>query len=146
MFLSASITGPIFTFGAVRGQVFAAEAAKREAELRYRQTILNAFRETNDALVGSQKTAQELERQDQRVASLREFARLASLRFDKGVAGYLDVLIAENELFAAELAAVRLRADRNVQVVNVYQAMGGGWVDDASAQAPAPLSLAASGP
>ena len=39
------------------------------------------------------------------------------------------MLIAENELFAAELASVRLLADRYVQVVNVYQAMGGGWVD-----------------
>jgi multidrug efflux system outer membrane protein len=143
LLLGASITGPIFTFGGIRGQVFAAEAAKREAELTYRRTVLNAFRETNDALVGTQKTALELARQEQRVASLREFARLATLRFDKGVAGYLDVLIAENELFAAELAAVRLRAESKAQVVNVYQAMGGGWVDEAAALAPAPESVAA---
>jgi len=76
--------------------------------------------------------------QQQRVDALREFARLSTLRFDKGVAGYLDVLVAENELFAAELASVRLLADRYVQVVNVYQAMGGGWVDIASSIAPKP--------
>ena len=69
-----------------------------------------------------------LEQQAERVAALREFARLSKLKFDKGVAGYLEVLVAENELFAAELASVRLLADRYVQVVNVYQAMGGGWV------------------
>ena len=46
--------------------------------------------------------------------------------------------MAENELFAAELASVRLLADRYVQVVNVYQAMGGGWVDIASEIAPKP--------
>ena len=84
--------------------------------------------------------------QQKRVDALREFARLSALRFDKGVAGYLDVLVAENELFAADLASVRLQADRYAQVVAVYQAMGGGWVDIASSIAPQPQSVAASGP
>jgi len=43
-------------------------------------------------------------------------------------------------LFAAELAGVRLLADRYTQLVNVYQAMGGGWVDIAAAMAPPPPS------
>ena len=68
----------------------------------------------------------------ERVEALREFARLSQLKFEKGVAGYLEVLIAENERFAAELASVRILADRYAQVVNVYQAMGGGWVDVAA--------------
>ena len=74
----------------------------------YQQTILNAFRETNDALTGSQKKIQEVAMQRERVDALREFARLSRLKFDKGVSGYLEVLVAENELFAAELAAVGL--------------------------------------
>jgi len=146
MLLSGSVAGPIFTFGGIKGQVASAEAQDRQAELFYRQTILNAFRETNDALTGSQKKVAEVALQQQRVEALREFARLAKLRFDKGVAGYLDVLVAENELFAAELGSVRLLAERQVQVVNVYQAMGGGWVDIASKLAPAPQSVAASAP
>jgi outer membrane protein, multidrug efflux system len=146
MFMGAGITGPIFTFGGIKGQVASAEALDRQAVLIYRQTVLNAFRETNDALLASQKRAAELSLQQERVDALREFARLAKLRFDKGVAGYLDVLVAENELFAAELSTVRLQADRYAQVVNVYQAMGGGWVDIATATAPPPQSVAASGP
>ena len=145
MLIGASVTGPIFTAGGVSGQVAAAEAQSRQAELAYRQTVLNAFRETNDALTGSQKKVREYEMQKKRVDALREFARLSSLRFDKGVAGYLDVLVAENELFAADLATVRLQADRYAQVVNVYQAMGGGWVDIAGSIAPLPQSHAASG-
>ena len=132
MLLGGGLAGPVFTFGGIKGQVDTAEAQNRQALLVYQQTILNAFRETNDALTGSQKKVQEVAMQQQRVDALREFARLSTLRFDKGVAGYLDVLVAENELFAAELASVRLLADRYVQVVNVYQAMGGGWVDIAS--------------
>ena len=81
--------------------------------------------------------------QQQRVVALREFARLSRLRFDRGVASYLDVLIAENDLFAAELAAARLLAERHTQIVNVYQSMGGGWVDIADSLTPNPSGMAA---
>jgi len=140
--LAAGLTGPIFTFGAIEGQVRTAEARQQQALFFYQQTILNAFRETNDALVGSQKKIEEVEMQRQRVEALREFARLSKLKFDKGVSGYLDVLVAENELFSAELASVSLLAVRYTQLVNVYQAMGGGWVDIAAAIAPQPRSAA----
>ncbi len=141
--LAAGVTGPIFTFGGIEGQVSSAEAQNRQALLVYQQTILGAFRETNDALTGSQKKIIEVAFQDERVQALREFARLSTLRFDKGVSGYLEVLVAENELFAAELAAVRLLADRYIQLIKVYQAMGGGWVDIAVSIAPSPLAMLA---
>lgn len=136
--IAAGLSGPIFTFGAIEGQVMSAEAQNRQALLFYQQTILNAFRETNDALTGSQKKIEEVALQSKRVEALREFARLSKLRFDRGVSGYLDVLVAENELFAAELASVALLAERYAQLVNVYQAMGGGWVDIAASIAPGP--------
>ena len=138
--IAAGVSGPIFTFGGIEGQVSSAEAQNRQALLLYQQTILSAFRETNDALTGSQKKIEEVALQGKRVDALREFARLSKLRFDKGVAAYLDVLVAENELFAAELAGVRLLADRYTQLVNVYQAMGGGWVDIAASTTPTPQS------
>jgi multidrug efflux system outer membrane protein len=141
--LGASVVGPIFTFGGIEGQVTSAEAGERQALAFYQQTVLNAFRETNDALTGSQKKLGEFNVQRERVESLREFARLAKLRFDKGVTGYLEVLVAENELFAAEIASVGLQASRYAQIVNVYQAMGGGWVDIASSIAPKPQGIAA---
>ncbi len=142
--IGASLSGPLFTFGGIEGQVASAEAGERLALAAYQQTVLNAFRETDNALSGSQKRLEELTAQRGRVESLRDFARLAKLRFDKGVAGYLDVLVAENELFAAELASVALQASRYTQIVNVYQAMGGGWVDTAAEQAPKPLGAVAS--
>jgi multidrug efflux system outer membrane protein len=141
--IGAGLTGPVFTFGAIEGQVASAEAGERLALAAYQQTVLNAFRETNDALSGTQRRLEEFNAQRGRVESLREFARLARLRFDKGVAGYLDVLVAENGLFAAELALVGLQAGRYTQLVNVYQAMGGGWVDIAAESAPKPLGAVA---
>jgi multidrug efflux system outer membrane protein len=143
--LGAGLAGPVFTFGAIEGQVRTAEAQQQLALLVYQQTVLGAFRETNNALTGSQKKIDEVAMQDKRVEALREFARLSNLKFDKGVAGYLEVLVAENELFAAELASVRLLADRYTQLVSVYQAMGGGWVDIADSLTPRPTGLAATG-
>lgn len=138
----AGLTGPIFTFGAIEGQVKSAEAGKAQAELVYRQTVLGAFRDTNNALVGTQKAAEGVEFQRQRVKSLREFARLSRLKFENGLVGYLEVLIADNELFAAELNLVNLQASRYSQAVAVYQAMGGGWVDVADSMTPRPVSEA----
>jgi multidrug efflux system outer membrane protein len=146
--IGAGLAGPVFTFGAIEGQVQSAEAAQRAAVAAYQQTILGAFREANDALVGSIKKREESEAQARRVAALRDYARLSRLRFDNGYAGYLEVLYAENELFSGELTAVRSMADRYTQVVNVYQAVGGGWVNEADRLAPQPqLALpAASAP
>ena len=144
--LAAGVAGPVFTFGAIEGQVKSAEAQERVALAFYQQTILVAFRETNDALTGSQKKIEEAAMQQLRVQALRDFARLSRLKFDKGVASYLDVLVAENELFAAELASVRVLAERYTQLVSVYQAMGGGWVDIANSVNPRPEGLAAAAP
>ena len=133
--VAADLVGPIFTFGAISGQVRSAEAAQQEALLFYRSTILNAFRETNDALVGSQKKREEAEAQARRVRALRDYARLSRLRFDNGAASYIEVLYAENELFGAELVALSTLAERYTQLINVYKAMGGGWVDAADPMA-----------
>jgi multidrug efflux system outer membrane protein len=137
--VAAGLSGPLFTFGAISGQVDTAEAARRAALAAYEQSILLALRETNDALTGSVKKREEAEAQAKRVAALRDYARLSRLRFDNGYAGYLEVLYAENELFSAELTAVRTRAERYAQIVSVFQAVGGGWVDEADKVAPQPM-------
>jgi outer membrane protein, multidrug efflux system len=140
--VAAGLVGPIFTFGAIEGQVTSAEAQKAQAELVYRQTVLAAFRDTNSALVGTQKSVESLAFQRERVKALREFSRLSHLQFESGLIGYLEVLIADNELFAAELNLVNLQANRYTQAVSVYQAMGGGWVDVADGMTPRPVGVA----
>lgn len=133
--VAASVAGPIFTFGGIAGQVQSAEAAEREALAGYQRTILNALRDTNDALVGAQKAGDTAVALQARVAALREYARLARLKFENGAASYVDVLYAENELFSAELAAVGTVSDQLIQAVSLYRALGGGWVDGADALA-----------
>jgi len=137
-YLAAGLFGPIFTFGRIEGQVSSAEAAQREALAFYRQVVLNAFRETNDALTGVQKKREEHDALVKRVEALRNYARLSRKRFDNGVASYLEVLYAENELFGAELSSVQTLSERYGELINVYKAVGGGWVDLADPLAPPP--------
>jgi multidrug efflux system outer membrane protein len=130
-FLAATLAGPLFTFGGISGQVDGAEAGQRVALAFYQQTVLNAFRDTNDALIGVQKRRQEYAALAGRANALRTYARLSRARFEGGAASYLEVLYAENELFAAELSAVATLAERHAELINLYKALGGGWVDAA---------------
>lgn len=141
--LAAGLSGPVFTGGAIAGQVAGAEAGERAALAAYQQTILQALRETNDALTGTEKRRAEAAAQARRVEALAEFARISRLRFDQGVSSYLEVLIAETELFSAQLAFAQTTAQYHTQLVSVYRAMGGGWVDLAAQRAPQPLANAA---
>jgi multidrug efflux system outer membrane protein len=126
-----SITGPIFTGGAVKGQVRQAEAARSAAELAYRAVIQSAFADVDDALVARAKLDEQLAAEGRLVAAAKEYSRLARMQFDGGVTPYFAVLQAEQQLFPAELAEVQLRASLFAATVNVYKALGGGWILDA---------------
>jgi multidrug efflux system outer membrane protein len=62
------------------------------------------------------------------VEALREYLRLAGLRYDDGYASYLEVLYAENRLYGSELTHTQTQGALFQALVNVYKAMGGGWV------------------
>ena len=71
------ITAPIFTAGAIAGQVKAAEAVQQQLLFRYQQAIQTAFREVDDALVDQKRSREQLEAQGQQVGTLRQYARIA---------------------------------------------------------------------
>jgi outer membrane protein, multidrug efflux system len=129
--LAAALAGPIFTFGGIEGQIAAAQAGEREALAFYQQVVLNALRETNDALIGVQKLREEYDALARRTVALRTYARLSRARYEGGATSYIEVLYAENELFSAELAGISTLAQRHAELVNLYKALGGGWVDAA---------------
>ena len=128
---AAPLTAPIFTAGAIRGQVEAAEAVNREFLIQYEQSIQAAFREVEDALIDQRRSRERLEVQTRQVDTLRNYARMARLRFETGHTSYLEVLDAERSLFNAELAQAQTKGALFQALVNLYKAMGGGWVVDA---------------
>ncbi len=133
--VGGSALGPIFTGGAISGQVRASEAVQRQALVGYLQTVQGAFREVDDALVSVQKSREQLAAEGRRVAALSDYARLAKIRYDEGYASYIEVLDAQRSLFDAELQYVGVQGDVYTSLVNTYKAMGGGWVVQAQATA-----------
>ena len=139
---AGQVTGPIFTFGAVSGQVAQAEGAQQAALYGYRNAIVSAFADVENALVAAQKLQQQQAAQERLVAALQDYARLAKLQFDGGYTSYTTVLQAEQSLFPAELTLASVRASVFSSNVNIYKAMGGGWVTQADAlTGPAPTPV-----
>jgi multidrug efflux system outer membrane protein len=125
---AGQVVGPIFTFGAVSGQVAQAEAAQKAALLSYQLAIQSAFADVDNALVANRKLKDQLAAQERLVAALRDYARLAKLQYDGGYAPYSTVLQAEQALFPSELTLASMRASVFTSAANTYKAMGGGWV------------------
>ncbi len=125
------LTVPIFTAGGIAGIVKASEAVQQQALARYRQAIENGFREVDDSLIDQQKSRQRLAAQSRQVAALRTYAGTARLRFDEGYTSYIEVLDAERSLFTVERSYTQTQAAVLRSLVNLYKAMGGGWVAEA---------------
>ena len=128
---AGTVAGPIFTFGAVSGQVAQAEAAQQAALLNYQLSIRNAFADVDNALVANSKLREQLDAQIKLVAALQQYSDLARLQYDGGYAPYSTVLQAEQALFPAELNLAAVRAQLFGSAVNIYKSMGGGWVTQA---------------
>ncbi len=128
---AGSLVGPIFDGGAIDGTVAQAEAQQRRLLHAYEQTIQNAFREVDDALVDYRKSGESLAAQARDVEALKTYARLANLRFDAGYSDYLEVLDAQRSLFTSQLNFTQSQALQFQSLVNIYKALGGGWVGEA---------------
>jgi multidrug efflux system outer membrane protein len=121
------LTGPLLNAQILGFQQDAAEAQSREALARYEQSLLVAFREVEDALVAVRTVREQRTAQVEQVDALRSALRLANLRYKGGLANYLDVLVAQRNLFEAELALTSTHRLQLVSVVQLYKALGGGW-------------------
>jgi multidrug efflux system outer membrane protein len=125
--LAPVLTGPLLNAQTLGFQQQAVEAQAKQTVAQYEQTILVAFREVEDALVGVSTAREQAAAQERQVNALRSALHLASLRYKGGLANYLDVLIAQRSLFEAELALAATHRLHLVSVVQLYKALGGGW-------------------
>ncbi len=124
---AGSLTGPIFSGGAISGGVRQAEAARKISLGNYELTIQNAFSDVESALVARRKLIEQIKAQERLVRASSEYVRLAQLQYNGGYAPYSTVLQAEQQLFPAELNYAQSRASLFISLVNIYKAMGGGW-------------------
>ena len=103
----AQVSQPIFTGGALRGNLHLAESEHQQALIAYRQTIQRAFGDVSDALIGYQKQHQVRLRLEDSVADLQESVRLSNMRYKGGTTTYLEVLDGQRRSYTEELTLRR---------------------------------------
>lgn len=121
----------IFDAGRTYYRVEEAKEIREERLAEYKQTILNAFREVNDALIDTRMNRELVEQYKEQVKVLHDYLVLAKLNYSEGETDYLTVLDAERSYFDAQLLQALANTNNFIAVVQLYSALGGGWVDDA---------------
>jgi outer membrane protein, multidrug efflux system len=125
--LVGSFTQPIFEAGRLKSGVRLAEAQRDQLVLTYQQAIQGAFRDVANALVAYRKYREFRIQQQHLVDSAQDAAHLSEIRFKAGTTDYLEVLTNETNSFSAELALAQAEGNELTALVQLYQALGGGW-------------------
>src|SRR2546427_2470525 len=123
----AQVTQPIFTGGALKGNLRLAESGQRQEVIAYQQTIQLAFRDISDALIGYEEYHQVRVRQEESVKDLRDSVDLSLSRYRGGITTYLEVLDGLRSLYTAELTLAQARGSEYQSVVQLSKSLRGGW-------------------
>jgi multidrug efflux system outer membrane protein len=118
---------PIFSGGANVASLNLATVRKRIEIARYEQSIQVAFREVADALVARSTFEEQLRAQEALTRATENSYRLADVRYRGGVDSYLGALIAQRDLYTAQRQLIETRLAGATNLVQLYQALGGGW-------------------
>ncbi len=122
-----SVSQPVFQGGALRSGLRLARANWQEAVLSYQQTVQSALGQVSDALIASQKNREFREQQDLLTQAAQRSDQFSQVLYKHGGASYLQVLTSETNYFSAELNLVQAQLSERLALVQLYQALGGGW-------------------
>jgi outer membrane protein, multidrug efflux system len=143
--LAGNLAGPLFTAGRWKNEYRAAMAQRDQATLAFEKTVTQALGEVSSSRSAHQELAKAYESQLTSVTAYRESVQLSTVRYDSGLASYLEIIDAEIQMYPAELSAIIYDLGRKVALVNLYRALGGSWnlndsqgMKGASAAAPSP--------
>lgn len=122
-----SLTQPLFNNGRNIANLKVAKARQEEASLLFQQSLLDAGKEVNDALIQWQTARQRILIGTEQIAALQEAVRKTELLMRHTSTNYLEVLIARQHLLEAQQTAAQDQFDKIQGVINLYHALGGGW-------------------
>jgi multidrug efflux system outer membrane protein len=135
--VGATLAQPLFSGGRIRAGVDFANAGYQDSVAQYRQTVLVAFQEVEDALAGLNVFAIAAKSQDSAVADSQRALNIALNRYTGGLVTYLDVVTAQQSLLSNQREAAQIQGGQLVASVMLVKALGGGW--DAQSLAGMPL-------
>jgi outer membrane protein, multidrug efflux system len=122
-----SITQPVFEGGRLRSGLRLSRAQYQEAVLTYQQTVQNALQQVSNALIATQKDREFREQQEMLTGAAQRTDQLSEVLYKNGGASYLQVLTSETNYFSADLNLVQAQLNERLSLVQLYQALGGGW-------------------
>lgn len=122
----ASLTQPIFNRGKLISNLKVSKADEEIAKLNYKQTLLNAGQEVNDALYAIESAKRNLDNHEKQCSELERSVYSAESLYRTGNASYLELLTARQSLLSARLNVVSDRFTKLQSVINLYNALGGG--------------------
>jgi len=125
--LAAGVTQPIFEGGRLKNNVRLAQAQHEQMLLSYQEAIQGAFRDVSNALAAYRKNQEFRVQQQHLFESAQDAAQLSQVRFKAGTTDYLEVLTNETNAFTAELGLAQAQGNELISLVQLYQALGGGW-------------------
>ncbi|HUL96269.1 MAG TPA: efflux transporter outer membrane subunit [Usitatibacter sp.] len=139
--LVPSITVPIFNAGALDASLDAAQVQKDIGVAQYEKAIQAAFREVSDGLAARGTYDDEVAADERYTAAQERALELSDFRYRNGVDSYLTVLTAQTGYYNAQLALVSARLARLTNLVDLYRALGGGWIQS-TGDLPVPVAQA----
>lgn len=125
--LGPSVSWPIFSAGRIRSNIELQNALQEQAFLAYKQTVLTALQDVETALTAYAKEQQHKKSLEDAVVNNRKAVELAMTLYVAGKTDYLNVLSAQNALFATEEALAVSTSNLSTHLVAIYKALGGGW-------------------
>jgi multidrug efflux system outer membrane protein len=125
--LGAGIAAPIFDGGTNKSNYQASISRRDEALANYKNTLLVALREVEDALVDLKGLAGSRAALEQALASARDTQRISQERYDKGLSGYLEVVEAGRTVLRVQLVLAQIDANQRITLAALAKALGGGW-------------------
>lgn len=128
--VGGSLLGPLFQFGKNKRRVEQQRYLAEASRLGYESTVINAFKDVEDALIAVETLKEELIAQESRMLAAANAEMLSQERYDKGVTSYLEVLESQRQYFEAQISYSTVRRDLLASYIMLYKALGGGWLSE----------------
>lgn len=125
-FVNGLITGPLFNMGKNKASYKASQAVFEQELYSYEKTIINVFKEVNNAIISFQKIKEVRDSRKALYESAKSYHQLARLQYINGIINYIDVLDAQRQLFDAEISLNNAVLEELLATVTLYKVLGGG--------------------
>lgn len=126
-YMAGNLSAPLFAFGRKQAKYRAALAAYDQSRLDYEQKVLEAFKETDDALVSYRSVRESAALKVALRDAASKYVELANIQYRGGNIGYIDVLDAQRRYLDAQISLSNAVRDEYLALVQLYKTLGGGW-------------------